>query len=191
MAGGKRAFLHGYHAEIDMHAVLDPGFSHQLQYLKELLEMQVLLICNNVYALNKVICILAVYCGGKVARGVKGCPVGLYYYAGGHVVFRKVNYLCALVGFEKALSVQLVYYGLHLVLIKAFAVVAVELHAEKLIYFANFLERERFHPLPKVDRFRVALLYFPEPCAGFVVKAFILFGFLMEADIKLDKLPNC
>ena len=173
-----------------MHAILHPIITHKLQHLEELLEMQVLLVCNDVYALNKVVCFFPVYRCGKVARGVKGSAVRLYDYARRHVVFRKINYFCALVSFEQALSVKLVYNGLHLVLIKALAGIAVKLNAEQLVYFAYFFKRERLHSLPQVYGFAVALLYLPEPGPCFIVETFVLFSLLMEAHIKLNKLAH-
>ena len=108
-----------------MLAVLHPIIAHELQHLEKLLKVQVLLVGHNVQRLYEVIGILSVYGCRKIPGGVKGCAVGAEYDAGGHIVCRQIHKGRPLVHCEQSLFPQLVYDCTHLVLIEAFACVAV------------------------------------------------------------------
>ena len=190
MAGGEGPLLHGYHAEVDVLAVLNPIIAHQLQHLEKLLKVQVLLVGHNVEGLYEVVGLFAVYGRRKVACGVKRRPVGAEYYAGGHIVCGKVNQCRALVHREQPLFPQLVYDCAHLVLIEALARVAVEVYPQPVVYLAHLLEGKVLELLPEGNGLLVAAFDLFEPGPGLVVHLGVLFRLLVEADVQLYKLPH-
>ena len=190
MAGGEGPLLHGYHAEVHVLAVLYPIIAHELQHLEELLKVQVLLVGHNVEGLYEVVGLFAVYCRRKITGGVKGCAVGAEYYAGGHIVCRQIHKGRPLVHREQTLFPQLVYDRAHLVLIEAFARIAVEAYPQPVVYLAHLLEGKVLELLPKGNGFIVPVLYLLEPGAGLVVHLGVLFRLVMEADIELYKLAH-
>ena len=173
-----------------MLAVLNPIIAHELQHLEKLLKVQVLLVGHDVEGLYKVVGLFAVYGRRKVPCGVKGCAVGAEYYAGGHIVCGKVNQGRALVNGEQPLFPQLVYDCAHLVLIEAFARVAVEAYPQPVVYLAHLLEGKVLELLPEGNGLLVAAFDLFEPGPGLVVHLGVLFRLLVEADVQLYKLPH-
>ena len=190
MAGGEGPLLHGYHAEVDVLAVLYPIIAHELQHLEKLLKVQVLLVGHNVEGLYEVVGLFAVYGRRKVTGGVERRPVGAEYYAGGHIVCGKVNQCRALVNGEQTLFPQLVYDCAHLVLIEAFARVAVEAYPQPVVYLADLLEGKVLELLPEGNGLLVAAFDLLEPGPGLVVHLGVGLRLLVEADIELHQLTH-
>ncbi|MPN02133.1 hypothetical protein SDC9_149346 [bioreactor metagenome] len=129
MAGGKGAFGHGNHAELDVLAVLNPVVAQQFQHLEELAEVQGLLISYHVKGFNEIVGVFPVNGGGQIPRGVKGGAVAAENNTWRHIVSRQIDDAGPVVQLQKAFSPKLVDNGLHFVLVEAFAGVAVEPHA--------------------------------------------------------------
>ena len=173
-----------------MHAVLDPIPAHEFQHLKDLLEVQILLIGHHIKHLYKIIGLLPVAGSCQIPCGIDSAAIGLEYQTGRHVPLGKIHDGSAVVYPADAFLPQLVDNGLHLVFIKSFPSPAVKVDIQPLISLGDFLNGGIFHTLPEMYRFRIPGFDLVEPGPGFIVHFRMGLCLFMIADIKIHQFPD-
>ena len=166
-----------------MDEILCPLLAHEFEHLKNLPEVQVLLICHHIETLIKIIGVFAVDGGSYVARGVERSAVRAQNKAGRHAVLLKVDNLRTVALLEQTLLPELVDDGLHFIGIKPFAGVAVEVHVNALIYLFYILQCELLEPIKQLVGLLIAAFYQAEVLAGFLLH--LLIGLVVEAHIEV------
>ena len=169
-----------------MFAAVRPRVAHLLQHSKQLLEMQVLLVCYHIQVLIKVIRFLTVFRRRKVARRIQRRAVRFQNDRRGQPLLVETHHEGPFALLEQVLLPQLIQNRRDFVIIKAFARKAVELYVQKLVYALCLAQREFLEPSKDTQRFFVPILDLFEPRPSLFVQALILLRFLMEAHIQLQ-----
>ena len=173
-----------------MNKLIGKIVAHKLNDLEPLLEMQTLLICRNVNTLCEVIRSVAINGCGDITCGIKRRTVRFKNKARRHIVFRKIDDRRTVVYFKQTLFAEKIYLLLHFIGIERFSRIAVKIYTESFIRLVAFVKRYFYKPFPQFRVFGIALFKLCKLGACTVIQSGILFGFLVESDIKADELVN-
>ena len=187
---GKRLAAEGDHAEIHVLAALRPVPAQQLAHLEQLLEMQVLLVGHHVQVLVEIVGLVAVFYGRQVPGHVQRGAVAAHDDGGRHVPLVQLDYPGARVLDQKPLFGKLVYHGLHLVDVKAFPGVGIELHPQHVVHLFGVLKGDFLEPSEYLKGFFVPVLYLFEPGAALVFQRWVVLCLGVEAHIELHHLVH-
>ena len=170
-----------------MNDVLGPLESHEIQYLLQLLEIQVLLRSDDVDVLIEIVFFLTINGGSQVAGAVQRRSVGLGDQRRRHAVGLQIYDLRAPGFLKQSLVLQHLDDAGHLIGIEALAVDDVILDVQHLINAVELSHGLVLEPLPEPDFFRLALFQISECLPGLVLQLRVLLRLNVELGIIAEQ----
>ena len=161
--------------------ILCPRLAGKFEHLKELFEMEILLIGNYVKALVEVVGSLAVISRRQITGSVKGSAVLFDKQTRGHIL--KFNHLRTLAFFKQTLVLQAVKHGSHFVVVESLAVIAVKRYFKSVKHTVYLFQGNFLKPVVKLDCLAVAVLDFLKPSPCLVVQSRVDFGLLVVFNV--------
>ena len=157
---------------------------HKFKHLKQLLKVQILLICNDVEAFVEVVGFLAIIRRGNVASGVQSRAVRFDQKTRRHAVFVEIDNLCAVAFHKQLFLTKYVKARFHFVVVETLACITVKLDSESVVNLADRFHRDRFEHVKVCDCFFVAVLNTLEPSTRFVIHFGMLFRLFVIANVQ-------
>ena len=173
-----------------MDKLVIPVVAHKLNDLEPLCKMQALTCRCDIYALVKVIRLLAVDRSCNITGRIQRRAVLFENKTRRHAVLFEIDNSSSVVDLKQILLAELFNLRRHLIGVKALALIGIKFYVKLFICLGIFLKTDIYEPAPEREIFFVAVFELCKLFSCAVFESGVVFRFFMETHIERDKLVD-